>query len=141
MVKTGGMELDEFHVGHPAAGAPAHRDAVAGRSIGIGGVQVDLAGAAGCEDCMLRRNGIDCSGYGIEHVTAVTAVVGQPQFGTGDEIDRVVVFEQSDIGVRPDPALEGGLHRMASSVGSMNHAAVAVSAFGGEMVAGAAGCV
>jgi hypothetical protein len=30
-----------------AAGAPGHRDAVAGRGIGIGRVQIDLAGAAG----------------------------------------------------------------------------------------------
>jgi phage tail tape-measure protein len=32
---------------HAAAGAPGHRDAVAGGGVRIGGVQVDLAGAAG----------------------------------------------------------------------------------------------
>ena len=47
VVQAGRVELDELHVRHAAAGAPCHRDAVAGRGVGIGRVQVDLAGAAG----------------------------------------------------------------------------------------------
>ena len=47
VVQAGRVELDELHVGDPAAGAPGHGDAVAGRGVGIGRVQVDLAGAAG----------------------------------------------------------------------------------------------
>ena len=55
VVKAGRVELDEFHVGHPAAGAPGHGDAVAGRRIGIGGVEIDLAGATGGQHRMLAR--------------------------------------------------------------------------------------
>ena len=47
VVQAGRVELDELHVRDAAAGAPRHRDAVAGGGVGIGGVEVDLAGAAG----------------------------------------------------------------------------------------------
>ena len=36
--QAGWVELVEFHVGNPAAGAPGHGDAVAGRAIGVGGI-------------------------------------------------------------------------------------------------------
>ncbi len=35
VVQAGRMELHEFHVRHPAAGAPGHGDAVAGGAEGI----------------------------------------------------------------------------------------------------------
>ena len=46
VVQAGGVKLDEFHVGDPATGAPAHGDAVARRDVGIGGVEINLACAA-----------------------------------------------------------------------------------------------
>ena len=57
VVEAGGVELDEFHVGDPAAGAPAHGDAVTGRDVGIGGVEIDLARAARGQHDMLGGNG------------------------------------------------------------------------------------
>src|SRR5574340_842528 len=49
VVQAGRVELDEFQVGHPAAGTPGHCDAVASRGVGIGRVEVDFAGPAGGE--------------------------------------------------------------------------------------------
>ncbi len=42
MVQAGGVELVEFHVGHPAAGPPGHGNAITGGSVGVGGVTVGL---------------------------------------------------------------------------------------------------
>ncbi len=45
-----------------AAGAPGHRDAVAGGGVGVGGVPVDLAGAAGGQHHGRRRQRLDAAG-------------------------------------------------------------------------------
>ena len=47
MIEAGGMELDELHVGDRRAGALGHGHAVAGGDVRIGGVEIDLAAAAG----------------------------------------------------------------------------------------------
>jgi len=57
MVEAGGMKLDEFHVSYPATGAPAHGNAITGRGVRIGRVEVNLAGATGCHDDMACRDG------------------------------------------------------------------------------------
>ena len=49
VVQAGRVELHELHVGHAAAGAPGHGDAVAGGGVRVAGVEIDLAGAAGGE--------------------------------------------------------------------------------------------
>ena len=59
MIKAGRMKLDEFHVCDAATRAPAHGDAIAGRGIGIGGVKINLAGAAGRQHGVMRANGAD----------------------------------------------------------------------------------
>jgi hypothetical protein len=47
VVQAGRVELDELHVADAAAGAPGHRDAVAGGGVGVAGVAIDLADATG----------------------------------------------------------------------------------------------
>ena len=73
VVQAGRVELDEFHVGHPAAGAPGHRDAVAGGGVGVGGVEIDLAGAAGGQHGMPGGKGFDLAAGLVEHIGAVAA--------------------------------------------------------------------
>ena len=51
MVKTGRVELYEFHVGNPAARSPGHRYPIAGRSVRVRGVQIDFASTASCGVC------------------------------------------------------------------------------------------
>ena len=48
--ERGGMELHELEIDQAGAGARRHRQAVAGELRRIGGVAVELAGAAGGED-------------------------------------------------------------------------------------------
>ena len=50
VVQASGVELDEFHVLHPAARAPGCGNAVARGGVGVGGVQVHLARAAGGQE-------------------------------------------------------------------------------------------
>ena len=70
VVQAGRVELDELHVRHPAARAPGHGDAVAGGGVGVGGVEVDLAGAAGGQDGVRRAEGQHLVGGLVERVQA-----------------------------------------------------------------------
>ena len=74
MIETGGVKLDEFHVGDPTTGPPGHGDAVSGGDIGIAGVKVCLAGAAGGQDYRPSAERIDVSRLTIEDVCPVTPV-------------------------------------------------------------------
>ena len=47
MIQAGGVELVELHVGDPTAGTPGHCDAVAAGTVGVAGIEVGLARAAG----------------------------------------------------------------------------------------------
>ena len=59
MEQAGRVELDELHVGDGHARAVGHGHAVAGGDVGIGGVEIDLAAAAGGEEHVLRGDGLD----------------------------------------------------------------------------------
>ena len=128
VVEAGGMELDELHVGHRAAGAPAHGDAVAGRGIGVRGVEVDLAGPAGGEDRRARPDRPYLARAHVEHVGAVAAVLGQPELAAGDEVDGDVPLEDLDVRVPLHLLDEGALHGVAGRVRSVDDAPVAVPA-------------
>ncbi len=68
VIETGRVELDELHVGHATAGAPGHRDAVAGGGVGIGRIAIDLADAAGREDDRRRDESLDMTGAHVERI-------------------------------------------------------------------------
>ena len=97
------MELHEFHVRDPAAGAPAHGDAVAGGDVGIAGVDVDLAGAAAGDDHEAGLEGLDLIAAMIEQIGTEHAVARAAELAFGDQIDRRVVFEQRDVGALRAP--------------------------------------
>ena len=98
VVEAGGMELDELHVGHPAPGAPGHGDTVAGSHVGIGGVEIDLARAAGGDDHETGAEGphfvlLQIVDIGPQHSAAAAL-----QLAFGDQVQRQVVFIDIDIG-------------------------------------------
>jgi hypothetical protein len=132
VVQAGRMELDELHVGDPAAGTPCHRDAVAGRGVGVGGVQVDLAGAACRQHRVAGGDGDDPAVLYVLHIHADAAAVvaGRP-----DQVDRNVLFQQHDVRVVAHLLFQGRLDRMARGVGGMDDAARAVAAFARQVVA------
>jgi len=129
VVQAGRMELDEFHVGHRAARAPGRGDAVAGGGVGVGGVEVHLARAAGGHDGVRRAKGVDLVALFIKGVEPEAAVLRQAPLAAGDQVDQHVVLKHADAGRLPHLRDQGLLHRGASGVGGMHDAACAVAAF------------
>ena len=135
VVQAGRVELDELHVADPAARPPRHRYAVAGRDVGVGGVQIDLAGAAGGEHRVARGEGDDLARLDVEHIRAEAAGAGLADLVADHQVDRDVVFEDVDVRMAAHMLAERRLHRGAGGVGSMDDAAVRVSAFAGQVIA------
>lgn len=102
MIENGGMKLNEFHIGHHDAGPPGHCHAIAGRHVGIAGVEIDFAAAAGRQDDTVRAVGEDFALLLVERVDAgATVFSGEPELRRGDQIDGVVVLEKGDLRMRP----------------------------------------
>ena len=59
IVEAGRVELHEFHVRHAAAGAPRHRDPVAGRAARRGRIEIGAPRPAGGEDGGAGEQGLD----------------------------------------------------------------------------------
>jgi hypothetical protein len=64
------VKLDKFHVCHATTGAPGHGDAIAGGTVGIAGVEVDLAGTAGGEDDLARTEQVDELTFAVQRITS-----------------------------------------------------------------------
>ena len=64
------MELEELHVADGRSGTASHGDAIAGGDVGVGGIEVDLAGAAGCENRRARHEALHLVTGAVEHVGA-----------------------------------------------------------------------
>src|SRR5262249_55098050 len=118
------------------ADAVGHRDAVAGRDVGVRGVDVDLAAAAGGEHGGARRYGLDLAGVLVEDVGAearrLAAVLGHRQ-----EVDRDVIGDDRDVGVALGGGDQGALDLVAGGVGEVDDAAARVAALAAELEAGA----
>src|SRR5437868_2120701 len=98
MKKTGRVELNELHVCDRGAGPPGNRDAVAGRNVRIGGVEINLAATAGSQNDSIASNGLDRAGPVIEHVDAQGSIFScKTELPGSDEIHRHVVLQQVDM--------------------------------------------
>ena len=101
VVQAGRVELDELHVADAAAGAPRHRDAVAGGGVGVARVAVDLADAAGGQHDGERRQRLDALPVDVHRVDAVAARrLLALQVARGDQIDRHPALAQRDVRMR-----------------------------------------
>ncbi len=129
VIEAGRVELEELHVADPRADPVRHRHAVAGRDVGVGRVEVDLAAAAGGQHDRARDGGLDRAGFLIEQVGAehrVRAAV----LGGGQEIDRHVVGEHRDpIGALRHLRQQRGLDRPAGRVLDVDDAPRGVAPF------------
>ncbi len=128
------MELDEFHVRYPAAGAPRHRDAVAGRGVGVGRVEIDLSCAASGDQCGLRTDGQYLARLGVECIGAEAAISPHAQFFGRNEIDRDVVFEQGDVRMCNQLLRQGLLDGRPGRIRDMDDATGAMAAFSGQVI-------
>ena len=127
--QAGRVELHEFHVGNPAAGAPGHGDAVTRGTVRVARIQIDHVGAAGGEHHGFRRVRVHAAGVAIEQIGAEGLVGGF----VDDQVHGDRVFEHPDLRVRTGQRGEGGFHGPSGGVGGVHHAAVAVAAFAGQV--------
>ena len=68
------MELVELEIGELGAGAEGHGGAVAGSHGGVGGVEVELAGSAACDDHGVGFEGVG-KAFGINDFEARNGAV------------------------------------------------------------------
>ena len=133
------MELDELHVGNPAASAPGHRDAIAGGGIGVGRVKINLTRAAGSQNSLASGNGFYVATLAVEHVgTQTTIFLSKSQlanFAGRNQIHHDVMFHHVDIAVITHLRGEGVLNRRTCCIIDMDHSAMTVAAFTGQVIA------
>ena len=130
VVQAGGVELNEFHVGSAATRTPGGCHAVAGGGVGVGGVQVNLACAAGGQNRVAGAEGHDAVGgfvQGIQAEAAPRAVVAVCL--VLDQIHQRVVLKQGDVGRLPHVVDQCALHGGAGGVCHVHDSARAVAAF------------
>src|SRR5688572_3900649 len=98
MIKTGRMELDEFHVGDGRAGTISHRDTIACRDVGIGRVKVNFATATSRQQDDGSGKGLNTSSSPVEHIDAHAAVGSiVAKLVTGNQVDGEVILENLDV--------------------------------------------
>ncbi len=135
VIQAGRVELDEFHVRHPAARAPGHGDAVAGGRVGVGGVEIDLARATCRQHGVGCGNGLHFAAGVVQHVEAVAAVARQAKLARSDQVHREVVLDDRDIGMLARLLAQGGHDGMAGGVRRVDDAPAAMPAFARQVVA------
>ena len=133
VVQAGGVELVELHVGDAAACPPCHGDAVAGGAVGIAGVHVDLAGAAGREHHERRFVQLHGVALAVVDVCADDLVRRAAEFLCGDDVDRRATACDIDVGVRRGPLAQDSGDRRARGVCHVQNASMGVAAFAGEV--------
>ena len=132
------MELHHLHVADLGAGAIGHRDAVAGRDVGIGRELVDLTGTAGRQHHRGGGERLDASGLGVqdvqtEHPVLVGADRAEAQLGARDQVDRQVVLQHLDLRGAGDGAQERRFDGPAGHVAGVEDTALGVAAFAAEV--------
>ena len=101
MVEAGGMELDELEVRERRSGAIRHGQAIAGGHVGIRGVEVDLAAAAGRQHGDLGGDGHDVAARAVEHVRPPARIASVRCMAPSEarfeqQVDRQRVLDHAD---------------------------------------------
>ena len=131
VVQAGGMELVELHVRHPAAGAPSHGDAVAGRAVGIAGIEIDLAGAAGGQHHEGRLEDFDGVRFHVVDVGADDAIGRCAELLGIDQIDCNATALDVDVRMCRSAANQCFGNGGTGGIRNMQDAALRVPAFAG----------
>ncbi len=88
-----------MNIRHPTAGAPGHGNAVAGGGVRVGGVQIDLARAAGGEHGLVGQQGFDLVGMAVQYIGPQAARLGLTKLFAQDQVQTDMVFQYFDIRV------------------------------------------
>ena len=75
MVQASRVELIEFHISHPTAGAPSYSNTVTARAIRIRSILISLAGTACCQDHSPRGYGFDAVAAGVQYMRTDAAAI------------------------------------------------------------------
>jgi len=138
--QAGRMELHELHVRDGGAGPVRHRHAIARGHVGVRGVEIDLASAAGGEEGDRRQEAVDQVGARVEHVGAEAAVRSRhAAAASGDQVHPQVLLEEGDVGVRARPLEERALELTPGGIAVVEDAAAGVAALASQGEAAAAG--
>ena len=128
MEQAGRVELVKFHVRDLRARAVRHRDAVPGRDVRVGRVEVDLPCPAAREHGGAREDGLDDAGADVEDVRT-GADLGPAVLRERDEVDGHVLLEDLNVLGGPDSFEHGALDLAARGVGRVRDAPGRVPAF------------
>ena len=141
VIEAGRVELDELHVGDATAGAPGHGNTVTRGGIGVRGVNINLACAAGCQHGLLGAEGLDTIVSDVEYISAEAAELRSGEFGTGNQVNGDVVFEGLDVWVVAHLVGQCFLYGCTGSVVDVDHATMAMTAFSRQVVAEVGGFI
>ena len=132
VIEAGRVELEELHVRDARAHPVRHRDAVAGRDVGVRRVEVDLARAAGGQHHRARDDRFHGAGRLVQQVGAEHGV--RPAVLRGrQQIDRHVIGQHRDaVGAPRDAREQRLLDRPAGRVLGVDDAAGGVAALAPE---------
>lgn len=136
VVQARGVELVEFHIADPAAGAPGHGYTVSRSSVRVGGIAIRLAGAARGEDSEPGPEQFDMVVFQVQYVGAYARVSRQCQLAIGDQVYGNPAGHQGNVGARLGLGRQGGGNSVAGGIGRMDNAAVAMPALPCQVVLG-----
>ena len=105
MIKTGGMELHELHVGNRCPGPIGHRHSVAGRDVRVGRVKIDFAATASGQDDARRDKGLDTLACSCPaHKPPGSGCARLAELVRRNQVDGEMILENLDVRVaRPPP--------------------------------------
>jgi len=126
MIQAGGMELIELEVCDRRARPIRHRDTVARRDVGVGGVEIDLAGAACRQHRGARNHFADFVSVAVERIDAPACARLSRGGSLDQQIDRDMIFQSADVGPRGSGLGQRTHYFAAGQVLRMKHAAMAM---------------
>ena len=123
------MELDKFHVRDRRPRPPGHGDAVAGRDVRIGRVQVNLAAPAARQHHPQSAEGLHLARVLVEHVAPQATIFrGKTQLRARDEVHRHVALEDADIRMRGDRLQQRAFDLPPGGILRVEHPALGMAA-------------
>ena len=120
------MKLVEFHIRHPTARSPCHGNAVAGRTVRVARVQVDLACTTSGQNNEPRLKYLHTPSGSIQHIGARAAAMVPTQRGQVDQVNRNAIVKELDIAVIQYLIREGLCNGFSRRVSDMNYPAEGV---------------
>ena len=134
MIKAGRMELIKLKIADPAAASPCHGDTIAASAVWIAGIKVGFAGSARGETDALGLKKLNFIAIDIENVGAGTANFAGTSICLSDQVDGAMVFEDMNISCRQSLINQCAGNFFAGSIGGVQDATMAVTAFLSEMI-------